>query len=40
MTAHVTPAPHCVCAVSGAALNPARVIGPLAVYRCGTDVAW
>jgi glycerol uptake facilitator-like aquaporin len=25
---------------SGAALNPARVIGPLAVYRCGTDVAW
>jgi len=25
---------------TGAALNPARVIGPMAVFRCGTDVAW
>jgi hypothetical protein len=25
---------------TGAALNPARVIGPLAVFRCGTNVAW
>ena len=24
---------------TGAALNPARVIGPLAVFKCGTDVA-
>lgn len=25
---------------TGAALNPARVIGPLAVFRCGQNVAW
>jgi glycerol uptake facilitator-like aquaporin len=25
---------------TGAALNPARVIGPLAVFRCGRNVAW
>ena len=25
---------------TGAALNPARVIGPLAVFRCGKDTAW
>ena len=25
---------------TGAALNPARVIGPLAVFRCGVDVWW
>jgi hypothetical protein len=25
---------------TGAALNPARVLGPAAVFRCGTDVAW
>lgn len=25
---------------TGAALNPARVIGPLAVFKCGRDVAW
>ena len=25
---------------TGAALNPARVIGPMAVFRCGMDVAW
>jgi hypothetical protein len=24
---------------TGAALNPARVLGPTAVFRCGTDVA-
>lgn len=26
--------------MTGAALNPARVIGPLAVFHCGKDVAW
>ena len=25
---------------TGAVLNPARVIGPLAVFKCGKDVAW
>ncbi len=25
---------------TGAALNPARVIGPLAVYKCGTNIAY
>ena len=25
---------------TGAALNPARVIGPLAVFGCGKEVAW
>jgi hypothetical protein len=25
---------------TGAALNPARVIGPMAVFKCGKDVAW
>jgi len=25
---------------TGAALNPARVIGPLAVFHCGKDIAW
>ncbi|WIA18173.1 hypothetical protein OEZ85_009647 [Tetradesmus obliquus] len=25
---------------TGAALNPARVVGPLAVFKCGTDVAY
>jgi len=25
---------------TGAALNPARVLGPLAVFGCGKDVAW
>lgn len=25
---------------TGAALNPARVIGPMAVFHCGKDVAW
>jgi glycerol uptake facilitator-like aquaporin len=26
--------------MTGAALNPARVIGPLAVFHCGKDIAW
>jgi aquaporin TIP len=25
---------------TGAALNPARVLGPLAVFKCGKDQAW
>lgn len=25
---------------TGAALNPARVIGPLAVFKCGANIAW
>ncbi len=27
-------------AYTGAALNPARVIGPLAVFQCGRGIAW